>query len=203
MAIRDWLDPSTPPPQPNPEMLPASSSGEAVTPPAPVMSAANFLCMDVETANADMASICSIGLVHFKGGVPVKRLKILIDPEDEFDPINVSIHGIRPEDVVGKPTMVEVLPIVSAALATAIVVHHTHFDRVAFCRAAEKYGFPDPGCRWLDSARVARRAWTRFAQRGYGLANLAAEFGIQFEHHDACEDAYAAGQVLLRAIADS
>lgn len=141
--------------------------------------------------------------MHFKAGEVFRRLSILIDPEDEFDAINISIHGIEPEHVAGAPTMWEVFPSVNEALAKSVVVHHTHFDRVALCRAATKYGFADLTCSWLDSARVARRAWERFAHSGYGLANLAAEFGIEFQHHDAAEDARAAGLILLRAMAET
>ena len=57
----------------------------------------DFIALDVETANADFGSICSIGLVHFRGGTVFKSLTILIDPEDDFDPINVKIHGLRPK----------------------------------------------------------------------------------------------------------
>jgi DNA polymerase-3 subunit epsilon len=59
----------------------------------------DFVALDVETANADLGSICSIGLVHFRSGAVFKSLTILFDPEDEFDPLNVGIHGIRPADV--------------------------------------------------------------------------------------------------------
>lgn len=54
---------------------------------------------------------------------------------------------------------------------------------------------------WLDTARVVRRAWPEFSQKGYGLANVTRHFGIEFRHHDAKEDARAAGEVLLRAVA--
>ena len=57
----------------------------------------DFIALDVETANADFGSICSIGLVHFRGGTVFKSLTILRDPEDDFDPINVKIHGLRPK----------------------------------------------------------------------------------------------------------
>jgi DNA polymerase-3 subunit epsilon len=163
----------------------------------------NFLAVDVETANANMASICAIGMVYFKDGQVAQRLGFLINPEDHFDPMNISIHGIEPEDVVSAPTLKEALPLISTALVTTTIVHHTHFDKVALCRAAARHGFPEPTCAWLDSAQVARRAWDRFARRGYGLANLADEFGITFEHHDATEDAYAAGMIMLRAMADT
>jgi DNA polymerase-3 subunit epsilon len=48
-----------------------------------------------------------------------------------------------------------------------------------------------------------RRTWSGFAQKGYGLANVAAFLNIQFKHHDAREDATAAGEVLLRAMAET
>jgi len=178
-----------------------SSSTATVSPVSSVP--ANFIALDVETANADMASICSIGLVHFKAGEVAKRLTILVNPEDHFDPVNISIHGIRPEHVANAKTMREVLPVIASALASVVVVHHTHFDRVALTRAAAKHGFPELACRWLDSARVARRSWERFSRSGYSLANLAEEFAIEFEHHDACEDARCAGLILLKAMADT
>jgi DNA polymerase-3 subunit epsilon len=164
----------------------------------------DFIALDVETANADFASICSIGLVHFKQRQIFKSVTILVDPEDEFDPINVSIHGIRPEDVVGKPTIARVFPVISASLSDVIVVHHSHFDKTALARAATKYGAGSLSCVWLDTLRVARRAWPRLDDGdGYGLARLADEFGISFNHHDAAEDARAAGLLMLRAISDS
>jgi DNA polymerase-3 subunit epsilon len=166
--------------------------------------AKDFIALDVETANADFSSICSIGLVHFRSGTVFKSLTILVDPEDEFDAVNIGIHGIRPEDVVGKPTMAQVFPVISASLSDVVVVHHSHFDKTALTRAAVKYGAGPLPCFWLDTLRVARRAWPLLNDGGgYGLARLAGEFGINFAHHDAAEDARAAGLVILRAIADT
>ena len=99
--------------------------------------------------------------------------------------------------------MRDMYPLIASALATTVVVHHTHFDRMALGRVAKKYGFLAPSCIWLDSAYVVRKTWERFSKRGYGLGNLAAEFGIVFDHHDPCEDARAAGLILVRAIVDS
>jgi DNA polymerase-3 subunit epsilon len=164
----------------------------------------DFIALDVETANADFGSICSIGLVHFRSGAVFKSLTILVDPEDEFDAINIGIHGIRPEDVAGKPTMAQVFPVISASLSEVVVVHHSHFDRTAMVRAAAKYGVGPLPCAWLDTLRVARRAWPSLNDgNGYGLARLASKFEISFTHHDAAEDARAAGLILLRAIADT
>ena len=65
-----------------------------------------FNSIDVETANADRASICQIGIVHVREGVIEDRWQTLVNPEDWFDPWNVSIHGIDETDVVGSPMLV-------------------------------------------------------------------------------------------------
>lgn len=163
----------------------------------------DFIALDVETANADMCSVCAIGLIHFKDGRIFKDASGLINPEDHFEPINISIHGIRPEDVVGKPTMRDIYPVLAANLEGCVVVHHTHFDRTALRQVAARLSQAEIDCNWLDSAMVARRAWDRFSHSGYGLGNLASEFGIQFKHHQAAEDARCAGIVVLRAIRET
>lgn len=164
----------------------------------------DFVALDVETANADFASICSIGLVHFKQGQVFRSLTILVDPEDDFDPANIAIHGIRPDDVRGRPTMGKVFPVIGDALRDAAIVHHSPFDRTALARAALKYSTIGLPCTWLDSLQVARRSWAAHREDGgYGLANLARLFQIQFKHHDAAEDARCAGLVVMRAINDT
>ncbi|MTW16101.1 transposase [Rhodoplanes serenus] len=162
----------------------------------------DFIAIDVETANADLASICAVGMVYFRNGTVVRQVGFLVDPEDHFDPMNTAVHGITADDVRGAPTLREAFPVINSDLSGP-VAHHTIFDRLALCRAAARFGFPLPTCMWIDTARVARRAWDKFARSGYGLANLAAEFGIEFKHHDATEDARAAGLVLCRAIQDT
>lgn len=160
----------------------------------------DFVAIDVETANADMASICQIGVAKYNNGILIAEWSSLIDPEDYFDFINIDIHGITEEDVEGKPTFPEIFNQLGSLLNDAICVSHTHFDRVSISRALTKYGLPNFDTTWLDSARVARRTWEEFAWGGYGLANICNKIGYQFKHHDALEDAKASGHVLLSAI---
>jgi DNA polymerase III subunit epsilon len=162
-----------------------------------------FVAIDVETANADLASICQIGVVSFQHGEVAEAWKTLIDPEDEFDGVNVSIHGIDERMVAGAPRFPDIVDALHTRLAGHVVVSHMPFDRVALSRAHERYGIPTLDCTWLDTARVTRRAWPQFSRRGYGLADVASWCGIEFRHHDAEEDARAAGLVLLRALTDS
>ena len=161
----------------------------------------SFNAIDVETANADRASICQIGIVQVRNGTLGKEWSTLVDPEDWFDPWNVSIHGIDRKAVKGAPTLPDLHAELTRWLGDEVVVSHTSFDRVALERAAAKYNLPPLETVWLDSARVTRRAWPdEFASRGYGLKKLAKHFGIEFEHHDALEDAKAAAQILLKAV---
>ena len=136
-----------------------------------------FVAIDVETANADMASICQIGVAKYNNGVLVEEWSSLVDPEDYFDFINIGIHGITEEDVVGKPTFSELVNQVSSFLNGSICVSHTHFDRVSICQALTKYNLPNFDTTWLDSARVARRTWEEFSWSGYGLANVCDKIG--------------------------
>lgn len=163
----------------------------------------SFVAIDVETANAFMGSICQIGAVRFEDGREVEQVSWLLDPRDEFDPINVSIHGIDEQAVRGQPCFAERHAELSRFTAGAITVCHTHFDRVALTQACAAGAHAPLACRWLDSARVARRAWPEVAHSGFGLAPLAHMFGFSFRHHDAAEDARVAGLILLRAIADT
>ena len=163
----------------------------------------SFVSLDVETANADMASICQIGIATFERGELVDRWVSLVDPGDYFDPINVSIHGITEDAVRGAPTFGAVLDDLCSRIGGRVAVTHTHFDRVALSQACFRHEAELAECEWLDSACVARRAWADVARSGYGLAPLAKRCGIEFKHHDALEDAIAAGHILLKAIAES
>lgn len=159
-----------------------------------------FVALDVETANPDMSSICQIGVVRFENGYPLETWSVLVDPEDWFDDMNISIHGIDERKVKGCPNFKTVSAELHSRLEGQVVATHTAFDRNAITQAARRHSTAIPSCTWLDTARVARRAWPEVSQRGYGLGPLAERFGIDFLHHDAAEDAKAAGLILVRAI---
>lgn len=162
-----------------------------------------FIAIDVETANADMASICSIGVAAFENGALASEWYSLINPDDFFDPVYISIHGISEGNVQGAPTFRDAASEIDRLLGGQVVVTHTHFDRVAMHQAASRWSITAPSCSWLDSARVARRTWSECARSGYGLANVCKMIGYSFEHHNALEDAKAAGHVMLAAMQES
>jgi DNA polymerase-3 subunit epsilon len=159
-----------------------------------------FMALDVETANADMASICQIGIARFANGALTDEWKSYIDPQSHFDGINVSIHGIDETVVAGAPTYGEIVNTIQGALNGRIVVTHTAFDKIAIYQASTKCKAVMPTCTWLDSACVVRRTWKEFSRRGYGLLNVCDSIGYKFKAHDALEDAKAAGNIVLAAM---
>ena len=161
-----------------------------------------FNSIDVETANADRASICQIGIVRVRDGKIQDQWQTLVNPEDWFDPWNVSIHGIDEDDVRNSPALPEVRGELRSRLRGSVLVSHTSFDRVAFERAMTRYNLDQLQVTWLDSARIARRAWPEiYGRSGYGLKNIARDLNISFKHHDALEDARAAAEIVLHACA--
>ena len=164
----------------------------------------NFVAVDVETANGSRTSICQIGVVSYSDGVEMERWCSLVNPECCFEPMNIAVHGSRERDVVYSPCLPDIADELCRLMANRIVVCHSSFDRTAFAGAFRRYDLPELNCIWLDTVRVARRAWIEFSGTGgYNLSNLADKLGITFQHHDALEDARAAGEILLRAVQDT
>lgn len=156
-----------------------------------------FNVIGVETANADRASICQIGIVHVRAGNVEEQWESLVNPEDWFDPWSVSFHGIAEHKVRNSLTLADLRDELRSRLRSPVLVSHGSFDRVAFERAMTRYQLEPPQVRWLDSTGIVRRAWPEtYGHGGYGLKNVAKDFNISFRQHDALEDARAAAEVL-------
>lgn len=161
-----------------------------------------FNAIDVETANADWSSICQIGFVRVREGVLLEGWQTLIDPQAHFDGFNMMIHGITEEDVKGSPTIEDVESDLRAMLEGEVLLHHSPFDRVSINRALRNSDLSPLNATWLDTAKVVRRAWPeKYAREGYGLANLAHDLNIEFEHHEALQDATAAAIIFAASCA--
>ncbi len=163
----------------------------------------NYLVLDLETANCDCGSICQVGIVAVAEGEVVGTRAYLIDPECDFDPWNIRIHGIEAVHVRGQPKWPDLFDELAPMLAGSLVVTHGPFDRTAIHRACGRYGLDMPAVRWLDNQRVVRRTWPAFAKKGYALDNLARHFGIPLRHHDALEDAVATEKILRLALRET
>lgn len=159
----------------------------------------DFAVVDVETANENFASICSIGVARFRAGVLIDEHYTLVNPDTYFS--NTYIHGITCSHVRGAPNLAQGLSLLDSWLSKdhARTVCHMPFDKTATTRAAENVGMYWGHIEWHDSARAVKIGWPEYRHSGYGLKKITKVLGIEFEHHNALADAKAAGAVLLEA----
>lgn len=173
-----------------PARLPWSAADQA--------EAVDFVVVDVETACGRASSICQVGLLGFRDGREVLTYETLVDPQDEFSPFNIGLHGIGPQHVEGKPTFARLHAGLARQFERRITVAHSGFDKGAFAAACRVAGLPAFETRWLDSVQVARHAWPDLET--HRLNRLAAYLGLEHKHHDALSDARVAGLVVVRAM---
>ncbi len=157
----------------------------------------DFVVVDVETSCSRASSICQIGIVGFRDGREIFAWETLLDPCDEFDAANIRIHGIAAHHVAGQPIFPNVHATIRRYLAGQVTVAHSMFDKSALASACGLHDQPLFETQWLDSVRVARRAWPDL--ENHRLGTLARFLGLRHRHHDALSDARAAGWVVVRA----
>lgn len=160
--------------------------------------APDFVVVDVETACSRVSSICQVGIVGFKDGVEMFEYETLVDPLDRFSSFNIRIHGITRDHVTDAPTFADIHGIIDGHLSGRITVAHSMFDKGALAAACAMHRRTAIEATWLDSVRVAKRAWPDLSS--HRLNVLTKYLGLPHKHHDALSDARAAGMVIVRAI---
>ena len=163
--------------------------------------APDFVSVDVETACGRVSSICQIGIVGFRGGNISFEYETLIDPRDYFSRFNTRIHGISADHVAGKPCFGDLHGVIDGHLAGRVTVAHSYFDKGALAAACRVHDRALIEATWLDSVRVAKRAWPNLSS--HRLNVVSKHLGIRLNHHDALSDARAAGLIVLRALEET
>jgi DNA polymerase-3 subunit epsilon len=159
----------------------------------------DFVAFDVETANSNRGSICSMGIAVVEDSQVVQVENWLCTPPvglDQFLPMNVHVHGIRPEDVVGQPSWSERLSEFLAILdGRVLVAHNAAFDTSAIRSACDKESFEWPQLQYACTLVMARKLLSLLS---YRLPFVCSELEIPFvNHHEASSDAAAAAMITL------
>jgi DNA polymerase-3 subunit epsilon len=159
-----------------------------------------FIAFDVETANRNAHSICQVGLACVDDWGQIATFSLLVDPDEPFAAFNTQLHGIDAARVRRQPRFPEIIAALAPLMAQQPIVQHSRFDQRAVEAACGWHGLDVPDLYWVDSVTIARRAWPEFkGNGGHGLGHLKQALSLQFQHHDAGEDARAAAQVVLCA----
>lgn len=161
----------------------------------------NFVAIDFETANSDRSSICQIGITEVINGEVQPSKSWLVKPQGNYyDPFNIYIHGITPQDTKNSPSFPEVWKEVAPYLEGKLVVaHNTSFDMYALRDAFDLYEMPYPTFDYFCTLRIAR-----YVIKGcysYSLNVVLDYLGIEFgEHHKADSDSNGCAKLLLRCL---
>jgi len=158
-----------------------------------------FAAIDFETASGTRASACSLGIAVVEGGEIVARREWLIRPPSlYFSPFNIAVHGITPEMVEDAPQFDALWPEMERAIGgRTLVAHNAAFDMGVLRATLAHYDVWCEKMEFVCSVALARKCWPELPR--HSLDALAREFGIEFRHHNAEEDAVAAAKVVLRA----
>lgn len=150
----------------------------------------SILAIDVETANRDSRSICSVGWSLLTDDEVVETNQLLVNPEEDFDQGNIRVHGIRPSDVWDAPTLPEVLEHLYPTLHAVdlVMAHNAAFDMGALRKAIAKYDlFSFPTIEYGCTVKLSRKLYPGLPN--HKLNTMAEHLNVPFIHHDAAEDA--------------
>lgn len=161
----------------------------------------NFVAIDFETANRARSSACSIGMAKVRNGKVTDTFYQLIRPiPNEFEFINIAIHGISPEMVADAPTFLDLWPDIQNFVEDDILLgHNVVFEQSVINKVMEYHGLPQPSFEYLCTLYMSRVNYPR--RLGYSLPDIYKDiFQKDVNHHNALEDAVACAELGVHLI---
>lgn len=166
----------------------------------PTLAEVTFVVVDLETTGTRPGSdeITEIGAVRVRGGELLAELSTFVAIEGSLPGHISKLTGIAPGDLVGAPSLAEVMAtFLEFSRGAVLVAHNARFD-LGFLRAAAvatAQPWPDPPS--VCTLALARRVLERGETRGHRLGELAHHLGSTVEpNHRALQDARATVDVL-------
>lgn len=159
----------------------------------------NFVAIDFETANRNLSSVCSIGLVFVENRQIVSSYYRLIKPVPNFySHFNMQIHGLSREYTDNAPTFVQIWAEIQPLLSGKILVaHNSIFDENCLKAVLQAYKLPAHTNPFCCTCRQARKMLPML--ENHKLNTVARYFGVDLnQHHHALADARACAEIALQ-----
>lgn len=160
----------------------------------------DFAAIDFETANKELTSVCSVGIVIVRGGEIVDRFYSLIQPEPNYyNWFCTRVHGIKQKDTENA----EVFPKVWAKVAPLIeglplVAHNKMFDENCLKAVFRVYQMDYPDYEFHCTLIQSRKVWP---EGKHTLDVIAERCGYILEnHHHALADAEACAAIAIQIL---
>ncbi|MDR1200691.1 MAG: 3'-5' exonuclease [Tannerellaceae bacterium] len=158
----------------------------------------SFAAIDFETANEQLTSVCSVGIVIVKEGMIVDRFYHLIHPEpDYYLYLNTQIHGITAEDTDKAPVFPVVWKMIEKRIeGLPLIAHNKDFDENCLKAVFKTYCMDYPDYDFHCTLQAARKLFKNLPN--HKLNTVATYCGYNLEnHHHALADAEACAMIAL------
>ena len=156
----------------------------------------DFAAIDFETANREMTSVCSVGIVIVRRGEIVDSFYSLIQPEPNYyNYWNTRVHGLTHADTDEAPIFPEVWKEVAPMIeGLPLVAHNKNFDENCLKAVFRCYRMDYPDYFFYCTCQASRRVMPYLPN--HQLQTVAAECGYHLEnHHHALADAEACARI--------
>ena len=161
----------------------------------------DFAAIDFETANEQLSSVCSVGVVIVRNGSITDRFYSLIQPEPAYySPGNSRIHGLTSKDTEQAPVFPKVWEQVSPLLGNyPLVAHNKGFDESCLKAVFRIYQMDYPGYIFYCTLAESRRQLRHLPN--HQLQTVAEDCGyVLSNHHHALADAEACAEIALQLL---
>ncbi|MFH0836669.1 MAG: exonuclease domain-containing protein [Candidatus Aenigmatarchaeota archaeon] len=161
----------------------------------------DFITIDFETATTNRNSPCAIGLTFVKNNKIIDTKTWLIKPQcyPNFDKFNISVHGIKPQNVSDMPEFDQLwkAELKNMLKNQLVIAHYASFDFSVLRNTLDMYQIPYPNIHYLCSYIFSKKVWPKLLS--YNLMSLCNLNKIQLKHHDTGSDALACAKLSLKA----
>lgn len=161
----------------------------------------DFAAIDFETANQELSSICSVGVVIVRNGNVAERFYSLVQPEPNYYCYgNSQIHGLTAEDTNDAKVFSEVWREVEPLIeGLSLVAHNKGFDESCLKAAFKTYQMDYPDYIFYCTLAASRRQLKYLPN--HQLHTVANDCGyILANHHNALADAEACAEIALHLL---
>lgn len=161
----------------------------------------NFAAIDFETANEQLSSICSVGIVIVGNRVISERFYSLIQPEPNYyTRHNSNIHGLSYEDTINEAVFPKVWAQAESLIkGLPLVAHNKNFDEACLKAAFKTYQMDYPDYIFYCTLAESRRQLKYLPN--HQLHTVAQDCGyILTDHHHALADAEACAEIALQLL---